>query len=65
MYTWTPVTMLHQLFRSIVLNRKLVTVHRLLVTRMLRTHCQTVPRHCRVLRKRLLNIILKGMIPFT
>jgi len=42
--------LLQQLFRSIVLSRRLVTMH---VTRMLRTRC-------RVLRKLLLNIILKG-----
>lgn len=60
-YTRIPVTtVLHQPPRSIVLSRRLVTVHRLLVTRMLGTHCRAVSRHCRVLGKLLLNIIPKG-----
>lgn len=60
-YTGIPVaTLLHQPPRSISLSLRLVTMHRLLVTFMLRIHCRAVPRHCRVLGKLLLNIILKG-----
>lgn len=57
--------LLHQLFCSIVLSRKLVTVDRLLVIRMLRTHYRAVSRHCRILGELLLNIIMKGMTSFT
>lgn len=61
LYTGISVAMLlHQPPRSIILSLRLATVHRLLVTFILRTHCRAVSHHCRVLGKLLLNTILKG-----